>query len=51
MSFEAMFVLWPRQSWGIQVGPTLDLGVSGSRDDADFSQRAIGVTFGLLGSL
>lgn len=51
MSFEAMFVLWPRQSWGIQIGPTLDLGMSGSAGDADFSQRAFGITFGMLGSL
>jgi len=51
LSFEAMFLLWPRPNWAIQIAPTLDLGVSGSRGDDDFSQRAIGVTFGMLGSL
>jgi hypothetical protein len=51
MSFEAMFVLWPRRDWGIQIAPTLDLGLSGKAGDDDFQQRAFGVTFGLLGSL
>lgn len=51
MSFEAMFVLWARRDWGIQIAPTIDLGLSGEAGDADFSQRALGVTFGMLGSL
>jgi hypothetical protein len=55
ISAECQFLLWPTRSWAIMLGPTLDLGVSGEisggPNDTDFSQRSIGVTFGLLGAL
>lgn len=51
LSGEAMFVIWPRRDWGILLGPTIDLGLTGEVGDADFRQQAFGVTFGLLGSL
>jgi hypothetical protein len=55
ISGECQFLLWPTRSWAIMLGPTLDLGVSGEvsggPNDADFSQRSIGLTFGMLGAL
>jgi hypothetical protein len=51
LSGEAMFVVWPRNGWGILMGPTLDLGITGEAGDADFQQRALGITFGMLGAL
>jgi hypothetical protein len=50
LTLEPMFVLWPRPSWGVLLGPTLDFEFVGSvGGDSNASQFSIGIpTVGLI---
>jgi hypothetical protein len=49
LSAEGQFVFLPQPSWGLMFGPTLDLGLSGERNNDDYREHAMGLTFGGVG--
>ena len=51
LSGECMFAFFPQETWAILAGPTLDLGLTGDREDDDFSQYSFGIHAGIMGVL
>ncbi|HET9956881.1 MAG TPA: hypothetical protein VFQ61_20435 [Polyangiaceae bacterium] len=49
LSLEGMFVISANPAWGVLVGPTLDVGISGKSSGGDWSELAVGIpTLGLV---
>lgn len=49
LSGEGQFLWFPQPSWAVMFGPTLDLGISGSAGDGDFTDHNFGIQFGGVG--
>ena len=49
LSGEGQFLWFPQPSWAIMFGPTLDLGVGGSRPNGDFTDHNLGLQVGGVG--
>jgi hypothetical protein len=49
LTLEGYFTFAPREGFGFLFGPTIDFGLSGEADDADFNERSIGIMIGMFG--
>jgi len=49
LTLEGYFTFAPRDGFGFLFGPTIDFGLSGEYDDADFNERSLGIMIGMFG--
>ena len=46
---EANFALFPRANWAFLITPFFDVGPFGRRNNVDFTELTLGISFGLMG--